>query len=175
MSEKTKGQWQIDENEYVTWQKVVDCPDLNKTELYSRTLDYFLHNYADVNSVIQDRDIVNGVIIGKGIYKKVNVLNNVLQSNSVDTWHLLKVQVKDGRAKITLSLTQYEETVRGRELPDVHYLYPVIKQFPFNPAGYQKDLYKQAFNKSHLKALETIASVEKALKGESIQNKSANW
>jgi hypothetical protein len=175
MSEKIKGQWQIDENEYVTWQKVVECPDLNKTELYSRTLDYFLHYYADVNSVIQERDIANGVIIGKGVFKKVNILNDLLQSNTVDTWHLLKVQVRDGRAMITLSLTQYEETVRGRELADVHYLYPVTKQFPFNPTGYQKDLYDHAFNKSRLKALETIASAEKALTGESIQNKSANW
>jgi hypothetical protein len=175
MSEKNKGQWQIDENENVTWQKVIDCPDLNKTELYSRTLDYFLHNYTDVNSVIQERDKANGVNIGKGVYRKVNSLNGDLENKTVDTWHLLKVQVKDGRAKITLSLTQYEETVRGRELADVHYLYPVTKQFPFNTTGYQKDLYEQAFNNSQLKALETIASVVKALKAESSQNKSDTW
>ncbi len=85
------------------------------------------------------------------------------------------MQVKDGRTKITLSLTQYEETVRGRELADVHYLYPVTKQFPFNPTGYQKDLYEKAFNKSQQKALETISLVEKALKADSIQNKKDNW
>lgn len=175
MSEKTKDQWHIDENEYVTWQKVVDCPDLNKTELYGRTLDYFLQNYSDVNSIIQERDIPNGVIIGKGVYKKVNALSGDLENKTVDTWHLLKVQVRDGKARITLSLTQYEETVRGRELADVHYLYPVTKQFPFNPTGYQKDLYRQAFNKSHLKALETIASVEKAVKAGNALNKTDNW
>ncbi len=175
MSEKTKGQWQIDENEYVTWQKVVDCPDLNKTELYRRTLDYFLQNYSDVNSIIQERDIPNGVIIGKGVYKKVNALNGDLENKTVDTWHLLKVQVRDGKVRITLSLTQYEETVRGRELADVHYLYPVTKQFPFNPTGYQKDLYEHAFNNSHLKALETMASVVKGLKAESTQNTSDTW
>jgi hypothetical protein len=175
MREENKGQWQLDENEYVTYQKVVDCPDLNKTELYKRTLDHFIHNYTDVNSVIQERDVANGIIIGKGVFKKVNVLNNVLQSNIVDTWHILKVQVKDGRARITLSLTQYEETVKGRELPDVHYLYPITKQYPFNPTGYQKDLYEQAFNKSNLKALEKIASVEKALMTDTAQNKKDSW
>lgn len=175
MSEKTKDQWQVDENGYVTWQKVVDCPDLSKTELYSRTLDYFLHNFTDVNSAILERDIPNGTIIAKGVYKKVNLLNSDLENTIVDTWHLLKVQVKDGRAKITLSLTQYEETVRGRELADVHYLYPVTKQFPFNPTGYEKELYEQAFWKSHMKALETIALVEKALKNDSVQIKNDNW
>lgn len=175
MSEKTKGQWQVDENEYVTWQKVIDSPEMKKTELYRRALDYFLRNYTDLNSVIQERDIPNGVIIGKGVYKKVNVLNGDLENKAVDTWYLLKVQVKDGRAKITLSLTQYEETVRGRELADVHYLYPVTKQFPFNLTAYEKELYGQAFNKSQLKALETISSVEKALKDESALNKNDNW
>jgi hypothetical protein len=175
MSEKTNGQWQVDENEYVTWQKVVDCTDLNKTELYNRTLDYFLHNYTDVNSAILERDIPNGTIISKGVYKKVNFFNSDMENKIIDTWHLIKVQIKDGRAKITLSLTQYEETVRGRELADVHYLYPVTKQFPFNLTGYQKDLYEKAFNKSQQKALETISLVEKALKADGLQNKDDNW
>ncbi len=175
MSEKNEGKWQVDENEYVTWQRVIDCPKLNKTELYNRTLDFFLHNYTDVNSIILDRDIPNGVIIGKGVFKKVNALNGDLENKTVDTWHLLKVQVKDGRSRITLSLTQYEEIVRGRELPDVHYLYPVTKQYPFNPTGYQKDLYEQAFNISQQKALETIASVERSLQTDSAKNKNENW
>lgn len=175
MSEKTKDQWQVDENEYVTWQKVIDCPKLNKTELYNRTLDYFLRNYTDVNSEIQERDIPNGTIIAKGVYKKVNALNSNLENKIVDTWHLLKVQVKDGRAKITLSLTQYEETVRGRELADVHYLYPVIKQYPFNPTGYQKDLYERALSISQQKATETMTSVEKALTAEYPMDKHDNW
>jgi hypothetical protein len=175
MPEEIKGQWQLDEKEYVTCQKVVDCPKINKTELYKRAMDYFVYNYSDVNSVIQDRDVVNGIIIGKGVFKKVQVHNSVLRNSIVDTWHILKVEVKNGRAKITLSLTQYDESVRGSEPPDIHYLYPISKQYPFNPAGYQKDLYEQAFNISHLKAVETIASVERALLAKSTQNKNDTW
>jgi hypothetical protein len=175
MAELIKEQWQLDENEYVTWQKVVDCPKITKTELYKRALDYFVDNYSDFNSVIQERDIRNGIIIGKGVFKKVQVNNSVLKNSFVDTWHILKVEVKNGRAKITLSLIQYDESVRGSEPPDIHYLYPISKQYPFNPAGYQKDLYKQAFNISLLKAVETIASVERALLEESTQKKNDNW
>jgi hypothetical protein len=89
--------------------------------------------------------------------------------------NILKVEVKDGRARITISLTQYDEAVRGDQLPANHYLYPISKQYPINPNGYQKDLYEQAFYKSHLKALETIASVERALRGDSTQKKDENW
>jgi hypothetical protein len=175
MPEEIKGQWQLDEKEYVTYQKVVDCPEINKTELYKRAMDYFVDNYSDVNSVIQERDVVNGTIIGKGVFKKIQVHNSVLKNSFVDTWHILKVEVKDNRAKITLSLTQYDESVRGSEQPDIHYLYPISKQYPFNPACYQKDLYEQAFNKSQLKAVETIASVERALLAKSSQNKNDTW
>ncbi|MCJ7448725.1 MAG: DUF4468 domain-containing protein [Bacteroidales bacterium] len=171
MLEEINGQWQLDENGYVTYQKVVDCLNLNKTELYNRAMDYFVYNYGDVNSVIQNRDVVNGIIIGKGIFKNVHVLNGVLLSNIIDTWHILKVEVKDGRARITISLTHYDETVKGGELPDNHYLYPISEQYPINPKGYQKNLYEQAFYKSHLKALETIDLVERALKEGSVTKK----
>ncbi len=175
MSEEIIDQWQLDENEYVTCQKVVDYPELDKTELYNRAMNFFVTNYSDINSVIQERDVVNGIIIGKGVFKKIQVVNTVLRNSSVDTWHILKVEVRAGRARITLSLTQYDEAVRGSELPDIHYLYPVSKQYPFNPKGYQKNFYEQAFNKSQLKALETIAFVERTLMTEITQNKNDNW
>jgi hypothetical protein len=175
MAEEIKAQWQLDENGYVTYLKVVDCPKTDKTELYKRAMDYFVDNYSDVNSVIQERDVVNGIIIVKGVFRKVQVHNSVLRNSVVDTWQILKVEVKDGRAKITLSLTQYEESVRGSEPPDIHYLYPITKQYPFNLTGYEKDLYEQAFNISLQKAVEAIASVEKALLEESTKNKNDTW
>jgi hypothetical protein len=126
MVEEINDQWQLDENGYVTCQKVVDCSNLDKTELYNRAMDYFVNNYGDINSVIQIRDVANGIIIGKGIFKKIHAFNDVLQSVTIDTLHILKVEVKDGRARITISLTQYDEAVRGGDLPDNHYLYPII-------------------------------------------------
>ncbi|MCX6302425.1 MAG: DUF4468 domain-containing protein [Bacteroidia bacterium] len=175
MVEEIKAQWQLDENGYVTYPKVVDCPETDKTELYKRAMDYFADNYSDVNSVIQERDVVNGIIIGKGVFKKVQVHTSVLKNSIVDTWHILKVEVRDGRAKITLSLTQYDESVRGSEPPDIHYLYPITKQYPFNPAGYEKDLYEQAFKISLQKAVEAIASVERALLEKSTKEKKDTW
>jgi len=175
MTEVMTEQWRLDDNGYIIWQKVADCPGVGKTELYQRSLDYFISNYSDVNSVIQERDIPNGTIIGKGVFKKVQVHNSVLKNCVVDTWYLLRTEVKDNRVKITLSLTQYDESVRGSEPPDVHYLYPVSKQYPFNLTGYQKDLYEMAFKNSQSKAVETIANVEKALRAGSKQDKRDNW
>ena len=171
MLKEIKGQWHLDENGCVICQKVVDCPDVFKTELYNRAMDFIVSNYNDVSSVIQDRNVANGIIIVKGVYKNVNTLDAVLLSNMVDTWHILKVEVKDEKARIKVSLIQYEETVRGGEFPDNHYLYPISTQYPINPNSYQKDLYEQAFNKSVLKALETIDLVGIALKKGEIAKK----
>ena len=175
MAKDIKGQWQIDENGYAILQKVVDCQSVNKATMYDRAMNYFTRNYSDICSVILERDQVNGIIIGKGIFKKVYSSYSVLKNIVVDTQYILKAEVRDNRAKITLTMTQYDESVRGSEPPDVHYLYPVAKQSPFNPGSYQKDLYKQAFNTSHLKAVETIASLEKALMEESMQKDRETW
>lgn len=175
MLEDINCQWRLDENGFVIYQKVVDFPDLSKTDLYNRAMDYFVSNYGDVNSVILDRDTVNGIISGKGVFQKVQIQQDVLQSVIIDTLHILKVEVKDGKARITISLTNYDEIVKGGELPGNHYLYQISSQYPFNPTGYQKELYGQAFNKSHLKVLETIASVERVLRGDGAQKKEENW
>jgi hypothetical protein len=175
MPEEINGQLQPDENGYVTYQKVVDGLNLSKTELYNRAMDYFVHNYGDINSVIQDRDVVNGIIIGKGVFKKIHFLNEALQNTVIDTLHILEVEVKDDKARITITLTHYDEIMRGGELPGNHYLYPISNQFPFNPNSYRKELYEQAFKESQLKALETIASVERALRGDVSGKKDENW
>lgn len=175
MAEDIKGQWQTDENGHVIMQEVVECHSINKATLYNRAMNYFTCNYSDISSAILERDQVNGIIIGKGVFKKVYHYNSVLKNISVDTQYILKVEARDGRAKITLTLTEYDESVRGSEPPYVHYLYPVSKKSPFNTASYQADIYKQAFNISHLRTVETIASVEKALMEEGTQKNKDNW
>jgi len=175
MYEDIKGQWQTDENGHAIMQKVVECHSVNKAMLYDRAMNYFTCNYSDISSVILEKDQVNGIIIGEGVFKRVYHYNSVLKNISVDTQYILKVEVRAGRAKITLTLTQYDESVRGSEPSDVHYLYPIAKQYPFNSASYQKDMYMQAFDTSHLKTIETIASVEKALMEEDTQKNKDNW
>lgn len=167
--------WKFDENGNATFQKVVGNLKRGKAELFNRAMNFFIQNYADVDSVILDRDLVNGIIIGKGIFKKVHFLKDVLQSVTIDTLYLLKVEVKDGSARITVTLTQYDEIVKGGELPGNHYLYPISSQYPINPTGYGKDLYEQSFYKSHLKALETVASLESALGGNITPGKDEKW
>jgi hypothetical protein len=175
MSEKIEGRWQVDDNEHVTFQKIIDCPGLGKEELYKRALNFFAAESGNSISVIQERDTFNGIIIAKGVFKKVRSLNTILRNSSVDTLYLIKTEVRDGRTRITMSLTQYDESVRGNDPPDIHYLYFISKQYPFNTTDHYKDLYGEAYRVSQSRALEMISAVEKALLADAIPSGKDSW
>ena len=175
MSEKIEGRWQIDDNEHVAFQKIVNCPGIDKEELYSRALNFFTAEFSDNSSVIQERNTFTGIIIAKGVFKKVSILNTVLRNSSVDTFYILKTEVRDGRARITITLTHYDESVRGNDPPDIHYLYLVSKQFPFNATDHYRDLYGEAYRVSQSRALELISSAEKALLADALPSGRDSW
>ena len=51
-------------------------------------------------------------IVGKGIYKNVHI-GMSLVTTYVNCWHIVRVDVKDGRARIILTLTEYDKRISG--------------------------------------------------------------
>lgn len=169
-----QGQYQLDENGNITYQKIIDSLNLTRIEIFNKALDYFLLNYADANSAIERKDVDNGIIIGKGLYKKVHGASAVFVYTTIDTWHVLKIEAKDGKARITVSLTQYDE-IRTTSDSEDHYPIPISSTYPFVSKGSNKNIYGKAFYKSHLKAVETMASAEKALREGGTKQVKDNW
>ena len=127
-----------------------------------------IYNYSSGKSVIQTEDKEGGRIIGKGLWKEVHI-GNSLATTYLDCWHILRVDVKEGRARIMLTLTQYEQKVvtpgYGNTLPSTSYAtFKVEQTFPCIPKGRQKTMFGKAFYKSHKSAVSTILSVDKAIK-----------
>lgn len=106
------GKWQLDDNGNVTIVKIVEAPDLKKDEIFNRALNYFTYNYVSGKSVIQTQDKENGLIVGKGIYDNVHIGMSIV-TTYVDAWHILRVDVKDGRARVIVTLTEYEKKIVG--------------------------------------------------------------
>ena len=50
-----QGQWSLDNNNNVTYQKVIEIPEISKDEIYKRAESYFIYNYGSGKSVIQTR------------------------------------------------------------------------------------------------------------------------
>lgn len=166
MLQEIEGQWSLDDNGNVTYQKIIPVPNLKKDEIYSRVLNYFIYNYGSGKSVIQTQDKDNGEIIGKGLYSDVFKTSNGFGFIFFSTYHILRVSVKDEKARILLTLTEYSEyfngggTGRPFTSPSI-----VSQQFPINKDGDSKNRMGKAFYFSHKKALNSIEAIENAIKG----------
>lgn len=157
-----EGQWQVDENGNVTYERVIEVPELSKPELFNRGLNYFTYGYTSGKSVIQTEDKELGRIVGKGMYDDVHI-GVTLVANVFDCYHIARLDVREGRARILLSLTQYEWTSSATYPPTVG-LTDVSSTFPVIFDGRLKNQYGKAFYKSHKRALATLDAIEKALR-----------
>jgi len=135
MLNEISGQWSLDDYGNVTYQRIVEIPEMGKDAIYDRVLNYFIYNYGSGKSVIQMQDKDKGQIIGKGLYDNVHIGISII-TTYVDTWHILRVDVKDGKARILLTLTEYDKKVTGGSTPPTYSTMKVEQEYPINPKGY---------------------------------------
>lgn len=163
MLKEIYGQWSLDDNGNVTYVQVVDAPDLSKDEIYTRVLDYFVYSYGSGKSVIQTQDKELGRVVGKGLYNNVHIGISII-TTYIDCWHIVRVDVREGRARIILTLTKYDKKKVGGDTPPSYSTMKVENEFPINPKGYSKTVMGKAFYKSHKAALASMSAIEKAIK-----------
>jgi hypothetical protein len=93
-----QGKWVLDDRKNVTIQR--EAPSLSKEEIYNRALNFFAYHYIDENIKIVNTDQSQGLVVARGVFVNLN--------NSFRGWHVIKIDVKDGKAKILLTLTEYQ-------------------------------------------------------------------
>tara|TARA_B110001450_G_C17567071_1_gene459239 strand:+ start:244 stop:849 length:606 start_codon:yes stop_codon:yes gene_type:complete len=175
MLSEIEGKWQIDDNGNVTYTKIIENLDLSKDEIYVRALAYFTYNYGDGTSVVQVQEKDKGLIIGKGLYANAHI-GYSLVTYSFDTWHILRIDIKENRVRILLTLTKYKYTVTGGDTPPNITDVNISDSFPLNPKGYTKNQFGKAFYKSHLRAQESLLAIEKSIKeGNTIDKNTDGW
>ncbi len=158
-----EGQWELDDYGNLTYQRIVDVTGLSKDDLFDRASNYFVYKYGDANSVIQAKDKESGTITGKGQFVDVHIGQSII-TTKVSTWHILRVDVKEGKARILVTLTDYDKILIGGNTPNSHVSSSINEEFPINPKGFSKTVMGKAFYNSHFAAISTLDGVEKALK-----------
>lgn len=153
-----EGQWSLDQNQNITYQHIVEIPGLPADEIYTRAYNYFIYNYGDANKVIQNEDKDAGLIVAKGIF-------NDISFSVKSAWHIVRIDTKEGKARILLSLTQYEISYINiiTLLPEIRKS-NISNEFPANTGGKNKNVMGEAFYETHLKALDALKSIENALR-----------
>ncbi len=157
------GHWELDDNNNVTIVRIVEAPEIEKDEIFNRALNYFTYNYVRGESVIQTQDRDNGLIVGKGLYDNIHTGISIL-TTEVDAWHILRVDAKDGRARIIVTLTDYDKRIYGGNTPPSYSTVKVAHSYPINPKGGQKTVMTKAFYKAFHKAFDSLDAAEKAIK-----------
>lgn len=162
MMAEIKDKYTLDDNGRVTYTKVIDLPGMKKEDIYNRAQSYFVYNYVDGKSVIQTQDKEAGLLLAKGIYADVHVGISLI-TTYVDCSHIVRVDCRDDKARIIVTLLDYEKKLVGGNTPPSYVNVPVNRQYPIYNGGGQKTVMTKAFYKSHMKALDTIDKIEKSI------------
>jgi len=177
MLSEIEGQWKLDENGNITYQRIVEVADMKKDEIYNRVMSYFVYNYASGKSVIQTQDKDAGLIVVKGIYFKAYSGPVLFSMFTCSTWHVIRIDVKDGKARITLSLTEYDQKIGGGNTPASYSTINISSVYPILDRSVYKNSYGKTFYASHKRALATLDIIEKSIKEGNISKEIGenNW
>lgn len=148
------------EGDEVVFSTIIENIKGTKDEIYSRSLAFFANAYKSANDVIQMKDKDAGTVIGKGIFTVYS--KGGLAPIKYTCNHTLRIDAKEGRARVILSTSIYDFTISNER----HTL-PIIATYPIaeKPKGTKK-MYADVFIGLCQRAKETLSSVEKSLKAE---------
>jgi hypothetical protein len=100
--------YNIDKNNSITRVQIVDGIDKTKEEIYVEVNDWFVHSFQSGKSVIQLNDKDAGCVIGKGYVSNMGSTYSFLSNSDISAWVIIRVDIKDGKMRITTTMQSYE-------------------------------------------------------------------
>lgn len=166
-----QGKWALDDRKNVTIQRIIEAPSLNKEEIYNRALNFFAYHYIEENIKIINADKSQGLVVARGVFDNLN--------NSCRGWHVIKIDVKDGKAKILLTLTEYQypKNISTDGVFNTWAHSRVSDEVPINAKGGKYVYWSNTFYSFFTKATSLVDSFEIAIKEGNTSNEieSSAW
>lgn len=103
-----KDLYGLDKNNSITRVTVIDSIPKTKEQIYVTVNDWFARSFNDGKSVIQLNDKDAGCIIGKGHIANMGNTFSFASSADISADVIIRVDMKDGRMRITTSIQKYE-------------------------------------------------------------------
>ena len=167
--------YKVDKNGDVVITKVVEGLTLNQNEIYGVALKYIESSYKDTKYKVVINSPENGVVAGEGEYLQFHEANYFPYSYFLNAPLLLRVDAKDGRARISVILSYY--TGQRSNINKKSEIKDRICQFP--PINDEQDekskLYNKAFPILYKKAEKTVNEVADELKSTRSAAPSDDW
>lgn len=166
-----KDLYGLDKNNSITRVTVIDSIPKSKEQIYVTVNDWFARSFNDGKSVIQLNDKDAGVIIGKGYISNMGSTMSFASNADISADVIIRVDMKDGRMRITTSIQKYEMEKGAGVLgalaggpaaaQKVHQEFIPSQCFPFT--NKQKKEGAKAFLKSHVYSLIVINKLQDAV------------
>jgi len=167
-----KNDYKID-GENVIFTKVLEDITGTKDEIFTKVISYFAVAYKSANDVIQQQDKDAGVIIGKGIFD-VHKDSGFGWSLNVNCDHTIRVDIRDGRVRVVLSVNEYNWDIKGSQ-PSYN-KYKIIDNYPINEKSkWNRKGYSDVFIGLCLTVNRVFNNIETSLKNENPISGDDDW
>ena len=174
---KIKNDYSIDNNDNITYVHIIENIDLTINEIFNHSVNYFIYKYGSGKDVIQTKEQKkdSAIVIGTGYYRLGD--DHFNQTTDIELRHIIRVEIKENRARITISLTDlnYKKKVVTNTKDNIwHYSDKTIKYVELPKFG---NWNKQIFLKGDSHTKNSILEIqEKILNGNVIaSNADSNW
>lgn len=154
--------YRIDDTGNLVFCTVLENLPLSQSDIYMVSCDYLRNAYRDTRYKIVEDLAEKGRVIGAGVFESFFQSNSLTKGVIFNAPFHLRIDAKDGRARIQLIARNYNQVVLndfgGKEKVEV----PISTAQPFSEQNNQK-IYRNAFESLHEKAHKTILAVKDAL------------
>ena len=171
-----KGQdYTVDKSGNVVVYKIVEGLALQRDDIYLAALKYLENAYKDTKYKIVINSKENGVVAGEGEYLHFHEDNFFPYSYFLNAPFTLRVDTKDGRAKLSIILSYYTgKRSNINESIDIHDQVSAFQPVNEDESEHRK-LYTKAFQKLYEKISKTLNEVETVLKSTRSSLPETDW
>ena len=171
-----KGQdYAVDKSGNVVVYKIVEGLALQRDDIYLAALKYLENAYKDTKYKIVINSKENGVVAGEGEYLQFHEDNFFPYSYFLNAPFTLRVDTKDGRAKLSIILSYYTgKRSNINESIDIHDQVSAFQPVNEDESEHRK-LYTKAFQKLYEKISKTLNEVETVLKSTRSSLPETDW
>ena len=171
-----KGQdYTVDKSGNVVVYKIVEGLALQRDDIYLAALKYLENAYKDTKYKIVINSKENGVVAGEGEYLQFHEDNFFPYSYFLNAPFTLRVDTKDGRAKLSIILRYYTgKRSNINESIDIHDQVSAFQPVNEDESEHRK-LYTKAFQKLYEKISKTLNEVETVLKSTRSSLPETDW
>lgn len=173
------GLWK-QENETIYVQKIIDLEGLNKDIIFNKVLEFMTRTYKDASEVIQVKEKENGLLVGKGT--SYFYVNEIFKGSAVKQtiWHIFKAEVKDNKARITISIHTVNWNVEASQIGNTYISakngeYPLTACYPIGNDESKKKRSGYVFYHAVNNIINLLDSCENFLKLETETASSDDW